>query len=210
MRDKLGARNLLVAVGMLAASLAWPLAGCSSDGGGIGGSLSRILGQALAPETDGAQTNLVPLADRNVVLLQYDENGDIQRATIGKTDANGNFIAEVEAQAVIAIEIAGETNDGEVTVSGLYNPDQPMIEKDLDPATSVACIAGLSAIGDGSITQEELDETRVQNLEDASLDYIDANPGFDFYDSADVDAAVAAVRAATNDGANPASPDAFS
>ena len=209
MLDKLGARNLLVAVGMLTASLAWPLAGCSSDGGGIGGSLSRILGQALAPETDGAQTNLVPLADRNVVLLQYDENGDIQRATIGKTDANGNFIAEVEAQAVIAIEIAGETNDGEVTVSGLYNPDQPMIEKDLDPATSVACIAGLSAIGDGSITQEELDETRVQNLEDASLDYIDANPDFDFYDSADVDAAVAAVRAATNDGASPAPPGAF-
>ena len=96
----------------------------------------------------------------------------------------------MEAQAVIAIVIAGETNDGEVEVSGLYNPDQPMIEKDLDPATSVACIAGLSAIGDGSITQEELDETRVQNLEDASLDYIDANPDFDFYDSADVDAAV--------------------
>ena len=209
MLDKLGARNLLVAVGILAASLLAPLTGCSSEGGG--GNLSRILGRALAPETNGDQTSLVPLADGDVVLLEYDENGVLQRASIGmvRSDADGNFVIEAAAQAVVVVQIEGETDDGMVKISGLYNPDEPIIEKDLDPATSVACDAGVVAIGDGSITQEQLDETRVQNLEDASVDYIEANPDFDFYDTADVDAAVAAVRAATNDGANPASPDAF-
>jgi hypothetical protein len=62
----------------------------------------------------------------------------------------------------------------------------------------------LSAIGDGSITPEQLDEERVQNLEDAADGYVEANPDFDFYDSADFDAAVNAVRTSTDDGANPA------
>jgi hypothetical protein len=183
--------------------------GCSSDGGGVRGPISQIVGRALAPESDGDVKNTVPLENANVVLLTYDEDGNLERAQVGMTDADGNFVVEAEAQAVIAIVVEGATNDGEVDVSGLYNPDQPMIEKDLDPATSVACVAGISAIGDDSITEEQLDATRVQNLEDASVDYIDANPGFDFYDADDVNAAVAAVRAATNDGANPAAPGAF-
>jgi len=49
----------------------------------------------------------------------------------------------------------------------------------------------------------------VQNLEDASVDYIQANPDFDYYNEADRDAAVAAVRLATDDGAHPAAADAF-
>ncbi len=73
----------------------------------------------------------------------------------------------------------------------------------------MACAAGVGAVGDGSITVEQLDETRVQNLEDASRAYIAANADFDFYASAQVAAAVSAVRAATDDGAHPAAADAF-
>ena len=78
-----------------------------------------------------------------------------------------------------------------------------VLEKVLDPATSIACVAGLSAVGD-TITQEQLDEERVQNLEDAAVGYLEANPDFDFYDPDDFDAAVEAVRNSTNDGEHPA------
>jgi len=189
---------------ILAASLQLLVLGCSSSGGSVGAGLSRIVGQAFAPESDGDETKQVPLGDATVVLLEYDEDGVLQSAQVGTTDPDGKFIVDVEAQAVIAIEVQGMTNDGDTKISGLYNPDEPMIEKDLDAATSVACIAGLTAIGDGSITQEELDETRIQNLEDAALGYIEANPDFDFYNPNDVTAAVDAVRTATDDGAHPA------
>lgn len=208
MSNKLGARASLASIVVLSAALFFTMASCSSNDG-VGGPLSRILGQALAPQTNGAQTNPVPLADGDVILLTYDEAGNLVRAQVGMTDSDGNFVVDVQAQPVVAVVVQGTTNDGDVEVSGLYNPDQTTIEKDLDPATSIACGAGISAIEDGSITDEDLDETRVQNLEDASIEYIDANPDFDIYDPDDVAAAVAEVRAATNDGANPAAPDAF-
>jgi len=189
---------------ILAVSLPLMAMGCSSEGGGAGAGISRILGQAFAPETDDAgETKEVPLAGATVVLLEYNENGELQGATVGTTDAQGNFVVEdVQEQAVVVVQVAGMTNDGDANVEGLFNPDQPTIVKDLDPATSVACIAGVSAVGDGSITVEQLDETRVQNLEDASRAYIATHPEFDFYDPAQVTAAVEAVRTATDDGAN--------
>jgi hypothetical protein len=189
---------------ILAASLQLLVLGCSSSGGSVGAGLSRVLGQAFAPESDGDETKQVPLGDATVVLLEYDEEGNLQSAQVGTTDAEGNFVVDVQAQAVVAIVVDGMTNDGDTEISGLYNPDQPMITKDLNAATSVACIAGLTAIGDGSITEEELGETRIQNLEDAARGYIEANPDFDFYNPDDVTAAVDAVRTATNDGAQPA------
>lgn len=192
----------------LLVSLALSATACSG-GNGVGSNLSRILGQAFAQEFEGEETNEVPLGDGTIVLLQIDDEGAVQSAQVGTTDAQGNFVVDVEAQAVIAIVVSGTTNDGDTEISGLFNPDQPMISKDLNVATSVACIAGLSAIGDGSITDEQLDETRVANLEDAAVDYIAANPDFDSYESAQVDAAVAAVRSATDDGAHPADPGAF-
>ncbi len=204
-RTRTALAGLLVSI----MGLAPLVVGCSSSGGGVGGALTRVIGQALAPETDGNQQNAVPLGEGTVVLLQYDEDGNLQDAVVGTTDADGNFVVDVQAQAVVAVVVQGMTNDGDVEISGLYNPDQPTIEKDLDPATSIACIAGISAVGDDSITEEQLDQGRIQNLEDAATDYIVANPDFDFYDSADVEAAVATVRSATNDGANPAGPGAF-
>lgn len=194
---------------ILAVSLPFMALGCSSDGGGAGAGISRILGQAFAPETDANETKDVPLGGATVVLLQYDEDGILQGAQVGTTDADGNFEVDVQAQAVVVIQVDGMTNDGDTSVEGLFNPNQPMIAKDLDPATSVACGAGVTAVGDGSITQDQLDETRIQNLEDASRAYIAANPDFDFYDSDQVTAAVGAVRVATDDGAHPAAPDAF-
>jgi hypothetical protein len=188
---------------ILAVSLPLIALGCSSDGGvGSGTGISRILGQALAPETTADVTKDVPLPGATVILLEYDEAGNLQGATVGTTDADGNFEVDVQAQAVVVIQVAGMTNDGDANVEGLFNPNQPMIAKDLDPATSIACGAGVGAIGDGSITQEQLDETRVQNLEDAAAAYIATHPDFDFYDPDQVAAAVEAVRVGTNDGAN--------
>jgi hypothetical protein len=208
MSSKRRTQSLLVTVALSSFALALLVAGCSSNGG-VGVALSRVLGQAFATETDGDQNNTVPLAEADVILLQYDEEGNLQRAFVGMTDANGNFVVDVQAQPVVAIVVEGMTNDGNVDISGLYNPDEPTIEKDLDTATSIACIAGISAINDGSITEEQLDEARIQNLEDAAVEYIASNPEFDFYNDVERDAAVAAVRSATNDGANPAAPGAF-
>ncbi|MBW1876007.1 MAG: hypothetical protein JRE45_19925 [Deltaproteobacteria bacterium] len=189
---------------VLAVSLPLIALGCSSDGGvGSGTGISRILGQALAPETTADETKDVPLPGATVVLLEYDENGNLQSAMVGTTDADGNFVVDVQAQAVVAIVVNGMTKDDEAEVSGLYNPNQPTITKDLDPATSIACTAGLTAVGEGSITEEQLDETRVQNLEDGAEAYIATHPDFDFYDPDQVATAVEAVRVATNDGANP-------
>ena len=203
-------RSVLAGLLVSIMALAFLVVGCSSSGGGLGGALTRVIGQAFAPETDGNQQNAVPLGDGTVVLLQYDDAGTLQDAVVGTTDADGNFVVDVQAQPVEAVVVQGMTNDGDVDISGLYNPDQEPIEKDLDPATSIACIAGITAIDDGSITEEQLGESRVQNLEEAAAAYIVANPDFDFYDQMDVDAAVAAVRSATNDGADPAASGAFS
>ena len=209
MLNRSGTRTVVAGVLVSIMGLACLVVGCSSTGGGLGGALTRVIGQAFAPETDGNQQNAVPLGDGTVVLLQYDDDGNLQDAMVGTTDADGNFVVDVQAQAVVAVVVQGMTNDGDVEISGLYNPDQPTIEKDLDPATSIACVAGISAIEDDSITEDQLDQGRVQNLEDAASQYIAANPEFDFYDPANVNAAVAAVRSATNDGANPAAPGAF-
>lgn len=191
------------AVLTLAVSLPLIALGCSSDGGvGSGTGISRILGQALAPETTADETKDVPLPGATVVLLEYDEDGNLQGATVGTTDADGNFQVDAQAQAVVIVQVAGMTDDGDASVEGLFNPNQPSITKDLNPATSIACGAGVGAIGDGSITQEQLDETRVQNLEDAAAAYIATHPDFDFYDPDQVAAAVDAVRVDTDDGAN--------
>lgn len=173
--------------------------GCSSSSDG--NRFGQLLGQALAPENDVP----VPLASETVVMLTYDEEGTLVMAEVGTTDENGEFQVDVEAQAVVALVVGGMTDEGDTEISGLYNPEAGVVlEKVLDPATSIACVAGLTAIGDGSITPQELDEQRVQNLEEASEDYIAANPNFDYYDETDRMDAVAAVRIATDDGANPA------
>jgi hypothetical protein len=197
-----------LSVTALAAALAVSMApGCSTSSGTAGGPISRLIGQALAPEPDSDET--FPLANQVVVLLTYDDEGNIVSAEVGATDANGQFIVDVEAQAVVAVVVGGMTDEGDTDISGLFNPDEPEIEKDLDEATSIACVAGLTAIGDGSITEEQLNAERVQNLETASVDYIVANPDFDYYSETDRISAVEAVRVATDDGAQPAASDAF-
>lgn len=198
------ARRMLATVFLLTSALALAITGCSSSGSGVGGGLTRILGQALAPESDGNQDKQVPLENGTVVLVEFDDEGNVVSAEVGTTDADGNFQVDVNAQAVIAVVVQGSTNDGDTGISGLYNPNQPTIEKDLDAGTSVACVAGIDAVVDGSITPEQLDEMRVQNLEDAAASYIEANPDFDFYDEVQVADAVTWVRTATNDGAQPA------
>lgn len=172
--------------------------GCS--GTGDGNRFGELLGRVLAPES--GQT--VPLANETVVLLTYDQEGNIVTAEVGTTDENGEFKVDVEAQAVVALVISGMTDDGTAEISGLYNPEAGLVlEKVLDQATSIACVAGLTAVGDDSITQEQLDQERVDNLEDGADAYIEANPDFDFYDAQQRDAAVEAVRTSTDDGANP-------
>lgn len=198
----------LLSVAALAVALAVSVApGCSTNSGTADGPVSRLIGRALAPEPDSDET--FPLADEVVVLLTYDEEGNIVSAEVGTTDANGQFVVDVEAQAVVAVVVGGTADEGDTDVSGLFNPDEPAIEKDLDEATSIACVAGLTAIGDGSITEEQLNAERVQNLEEASVDYILANPDFDYYSETDRTSAVEAVRLATDDGARPAASDAF-
>jgi hypothetical protein len=192
--NQLGA---VVCVGLAWASLA--AIGCS--GTGDGSRVGELIGRALAPG-DGEP---VPLADDTVVLLTYDDEGNLVMAEVGTTDENGEFKVDVETQAVVALVVNGTTDDGMTDISGLFNPEAGIrFEKVLDAATSIACVAGLSAIGDGSIAAEQLNEARVQNLEDASEDYIADNPDFDYYDASDRMDAVDAVRNSTNDGANPA------
>jgi hypothetical protein len=188
--------GVVVCVGLAWASLA--ALGCS---GTDGSRVSELIGRALAPG-DGEP---VPLADDTVVLLTYDDEGNLVMAEVGTTDENGEFKVDVEAQAVVALVVNGETDDGMTDISGLFNPEVGIrFEKVLDAATSIACVAGLTAIGDGAISAEQLSEARVQNLEDASEDYIADNPDFDYYDASDRMDAVVAVRSSTNDGANPA------
>jgi hypothetical protein len=195
MRDDRFRGASIAAVALLSLAL-----GCSSSTGD-GNRFGELLGRALAPENGEP----VALAEETVVLLTYDEDGNIVMAEVGTTDENGEFRVEVEAQPVVALVVQGTTEEGETEISGLYNPEAGMVlEKVLDPGTSIACIAGLSAVGDGSIAQQELDEQRVQNLEDASELYIEENPDFDFYSESDRDDAVDWVRTETNDGNNPA------
>ncbi|MFW2386931.1 MAG: hypothetical protein ACN4G0_01240 [Polyangiales bacterium] len=193
--------SLLASILFLSAALSLAISGCDSSNGA---GLTRLLGQALAPESDGDENKQVPLENGTVVMVEFDDEGNVVSAEVGTTDANGNFQVDVNAQAVVAVVVKGSTDDGDTEISGLFNPEQTAIEKDLDAGTSIACVAGIDAVVEGSITDEELDETRVQNLEDAADEYLEANPDFDYYDDMQVSAAVTWVRTATNDGANPA------
>lgn len=192
---------------------------CGASRGGLGSKLSEVVGRALAPAPAANQTEEVALGDTPVVLVEFVDPCDetpceVKAVHVGTTDAEGYFHADVETQYVVALVVGdlppGTTpKAGDGAISGLLNPDQPTIDKDLDVVTSVACRGGTTAVVDGSSTAEQLDAQRVQNLEDAAAEDIPANPGFDFYDADQVSAAVQAVRVATNDGERPAPSGAF-
>ena len=104
--------------------------GCS--GTGAGNPVGGLIGRALAPENDTP----VPLAEEQVVLLTYDDEGNLVMAEVGTTDENGEFKVDVEVQAVVALVVTGTTEEGMAEISGLFNPEaEVVLDNDLDPAT---------------------------------------------------------------------------
>ena len=186
-------------------------ASCSGSSSIFDG-IANVVGQALAPIGDVIDANPIPLGEAVVTLLDFADETVARTARVqevGRTDADGNYSVEIEAQSVAAIIIDGQTDSGPVRISGLVNPDRSSISKVLNPGTDIACEAGISAINDGTITPDMLDESRVANLEDAAEDFLDANPNINFYDPAAVSAAAQAVRSATDNGAVGAADGAF-
>lgn len=203
-----------VQAGLAAAIAACALvfASCGGSSGFFDG-ISRVVGQALRPVGNLIDQNPVPLGDAVVTLVDFaDETvGRVARTMeVGTTDANGNYEVNVEGQPIAAIVINGTNDQGQaVRVSGLVVPDEEDVMKNFDPVTDIACEAGLSALLDGSVAPDDFDEDRVTNLEDASRQFVAANPGLDYLNPADVSAAAQMVRAATNAGADEAPEGAF-
>lgn len=173
-------------------------AGCSDSNGG---SLEKKLtGTALSV------VDQTPQANRDFVVRDLSKAADEQIIAEGQSDANGSFLVKIIGDATNLI-IAFPESNGEPRTSGLASfLEGATVEKDLNSATDIACVAGAQALADESIISKDLTAQRIANLEAGAQEVLESQ-SVDFRDSASVQAAVNQVRANTNDGAHAPSQD---
>ena len=151
-----------------------------------------VEGRAVFPDSIGGG----PVADSSVLVLELD---DILAGPYGAgmTDANGNYRVVVDSGSSIAIIVLGTVQGVTVRISGLVTTGADA-RKDFNGVTDIACQAATLAVGDGSITADQVDDMRIMNLEEAAAEVAGTT---DFLDPDSVKQSAEAVRNATNDGA---------
>lgn len=191
MKDCLSSRKSAFAAIAFAFAL-----GCGGGGGG-GNDDVTIRGVGRIPDSAGGGV----AANQNFAAVDLAAIAGPPLAT-GTTDANGAYQATIEDNKRIFVVINEARNQGNgVRVSGLMDPDEQSA-KDFSGVTDIACEAGVTAVSEGALDPDDLDLERIANLEAAAATVAG---GVDFTNAASVTAAAAAVRALTNDGANPPS-----
>jgi len=183
-------------VRVLGAALAFGLVvgGC---GGGGAGSSNRVTVSGAAnfpPRNGGGEVAGAPF-----VIVDPDHPNDAMASDV--TTATGRYFGVIRKTPSVAVIINGKAGGDDIRVSGLIPAENNDNGKQLDGHTDIACEAGVSAVTDGSITGDDLDPTRIQNLEDAAVRFV---PDTDFTNPASVTAAANQVRALTDDGAHEA------
>ena len=167
------------------------LSGCASDDP----RLVSLSGRAVFPtEFRTTLGEITPVSNAPVQVLDLARTPPEEVAT-GITDAEGNYQVAVDPTPSVAVIVLGE-----IRVSGLIDASQGNVQKDFDGVTDVACEAGLTAILDGSITAQELNQGRIDILETAARQVINEGP-IDFTNAdGSRGAAAVKVREITGDG----------
>jgi hypothetical protein len=168
--------------------------GCGGNGAGSSNRVT-VSGAAVFPERNGGD----PVADAGFSIIDPDRPTD--PLSDGTTTVDGRYFGVIRKTTSVAVIINGTTGGDKIRVSGLIPAEANDNGKQLDGHTDIACEAGVAAVADGSITGEELDAQRIQNLEDAAAKLV---AGVDFTNPAAVTAAANQVRALTDDGAHEA------
>lgn len=183
-------------MGVLGAALALGLivGGC---GGGGAGSSNRVTvgGDARFPVANGGGA----VSNAPFVIIDPDRPNDPLSSDVS-TDV-GHFFGVIRKTVSVAVILTGTVQGKSIRVSGLLDATSNNTDKQLDGQTDIACEAGVQSVIDGDIQGNELDQNRIDNLEDAAARFV---AGTDFTNPASVTAAAAQVRALTNDGAHPA------
>ena len=178
-------------VSMLAAAL---LAGCSDDnesGKLVSGNVKNVI-------TDAA------VASQSFSVKDLEHFSDDPIAS-GTSDANGNYSFRVDGPQYLVVLFAGQ-NSPSGLVSVAEGDDD---SKDLDDVTTLACAAGVDAtVGHprtpNPVTPAQMNRARIANREAGAAADIAANHP-DFTNTDSFNAAVARVRASTDDGDHPPS-----
>ena len=190
MASRIGLYSVLK-VSMLCVAL---LTGCSDDDDTIG-----VSGVVRSVVNDAVQAN------RDFVVK--DADNALADVASGKSDSNGNFSFSLGKGTLhIVIIFPPVTASAEPRSSGLLFVGDDTA-KTLDAVTDLACQAGVTALTAGDLTADDLDSTRIANLEAGAEDVLaqheaDGDP-VDFSDPDSVAAAAQEVRDLTNDGDNP-------
>ena len=186
--------HYLVRVLGVTLALGFIISGC---GGGGTGSSNRVTvaGDANFPVANGGQ----PVADTPFVIIDPDRPNDPLSSDV--STGTGRFFGIIRKTVSVAVILNGTVQGESLRVSGLLPAQSNNTTKQLDGQTDIACEAGVSAVGDGDITGDELDTERIQNLEDAAARFVATT---DFTDPASVTASALQVRALTDNGAHPA------
>jgi len=185
-RRAVGAFGAALTIGVL-------VAGC---GGGGAGSSNRVTvaGDAQFPLANGGG----PVTNAPFIIIDPDRPDD-PLSSDTSTDT-GRFFGIIRKTVSVAVILSGSTQGKSIRVSGLLPAESNNTTKTLDGHTDIACEAGVGAVIDGEISADELDATRIANLENAAVQFI---PTTDFTNPASVTQSALAVRAATDDGAHP-------
>lgn len=166
-----------------------------SDGNNGESPKALVQGVVLSVQDGSPQPN----REFQVIDLSTDEGNP---KLTGVSDENGAF--EFDAGNIKELIVLFAAQSSEPRSSGLVNVDDDVVMKELKDVTDIACQAGASAVGDGSIEAAAVTRERIENLEAAAAQVL-AEGNVDFSDSDSVTAAANEVRSRTNDGANPPS-----
>lgn len=175
--------------------------GDGDDNGAVTDNQSKVFGQAFLPPTVAPANT--PAANAAFQVLDFQRNAAGDQVATGTTGADGSFDVTVNQSKVLAVIV-----NGQVRVSGLVaaadDNQKSLLElqKNFNGITDVACEAGVTAIGDGAVSAEDFDVTRIRNLEDGA-NVVIAQGNVDFTDPASVSAAARQVRVLTGNGEQP-------
>jgi hypothetical protein len=183
------------------------ITGCGDDDGDDAN--TTISGQVTLPpnppEQGGGGTSVTSTQFQVVDFEQPDSTNAPPFRNIGNgtTDSTGKYVitvAQTSSAAVVAngTQPSGPQQGKVVPISGLVNPNQDNIAKNFDGATTIACVAGVRAIVQGSITAQQLDAQRISNLERAAAAFVATT---NFLSAASINTSADAVRQLTDNGA---------
>lgn len=183
----------LLKVGILSTAVLF--SACGGGGYNDDGSI-HVTGNVKSVITGAVQ------AARDFVVKDVDNISGPAVAS-GKSDSNGNY--EFNLKGILRIVIIFPpvtTPTSDPRSSGLLSLTEGYSNKALNAVTDLACQAGVTAITQGTVDSEDMDATRIANLE-AGAALVIAEDDPDFTNADQMNAAVQRVRDLTDDGDHP-------